>query len=80
MGAAESFYKRAVSCAKYYELDPDPDIALSLSGLALVHSDKGNMKYALTLAKAASDAIAKYTFFLLIEPKARIRSSMEFNT
>ena len=60
MGAAESYYKKAVACARFYELDPDPDLALSLSGLSLVHRDKGNYKYSMTLAKGASEVIAKY--------------------
>ena len=59
LGAAQSYFKKAVSCAKYYELDPDPDLALSLSGLSLVHRDKSAYKYAKTLAKAASEVIAK---------------------
>ena len=48
-----------MTCAKFYELDPDPDLAQSLSGLSDVHRDKGGYEYAKTLAKAASDVIAK---------------------
>lgn len=59
LGAAESYYKKAVTCARFYELDPDPDLALSLSGLSAVHRDKGGYHYAKTLAKAASDVVAK---------------------
>ena len=59
LGAAESYYKKAVTCAKFYELDPDPDLAKSLSGLSDVHRDKGGYNYAKTLAKAASEVAAK---------------------
>jgi len=78
LGAAESYYKKAVSCAKFYELDPDPDLALSLTGLSCVHRDKGGYQYAKTLAIAATAVIAKYNC-LYLELKAKIQFSTAIN-
>jgi hypothetical protein len=74
LGAAESYYKKAVSCAKFYELDPDPDLALSLAGLSNVHRDKGAYLYSKTLAKAATEVVSKYNC-TNVEPRGKIPSS-----
>jgi hypothetical protein len=60
LGAAESYYKKAISCSKHYEFENDIDLSRSLQGLSAVHAERNEYKLARTLAATASNIASKY--------------------
>lgn len=58
-GAAESYFKKAIGCSKYYEFENDIDLARSLQGLSRVHTERNEYKLARTLAATSSNIASK---------------------
>lgn len=60
-GAAESYYKKALGCSKYYEFDHDIDLSRTLQELSRVHAERNDYKLAKPLAATASNVASKYS-------------------
>jgi hypothetical protein len=56
---AEESFKKAVTCSKYFESDPELELSKSLQGLSKIHAEKNEYLKAKTLAAASSNSVGK---------------------